>query len=165
LEFPVVFLVGLEQGLFPSFRSLDDPSAVEEERRLCYVGITRAQERLFISHACERRLYGNREMAQPSMFLDELPEELIEGNTIRNVVKRAVNASKKPVAPKTKPSMPQGSGDIDWVVGDKAVHESFGVGQVTHVFGTGKKICLAVKFPQGGQKIIDPKLVLLRKVE
>ncbi len=167
LEFPVVFLVGLEQGLFPSFRSLDDPSAVEEERRLCYVGITRAQERLFISHACERRLYGNREMAQPSMFLDELPEELIEGNMIRNVVKRAVNASKKPVAPasKNKPSMPQGSGDIDWVVGDKAVHESFGVGQVTHVFGTGKKICLAVKFPQGGQKIIDPKLVLLRKVE
>jgi DNA helicase II / ATP-dependent DNA helicase PcrA len=165
LEFPVVFLVGLEQGLFPSFRSLDDPSAVEEERRLCYVGITRAQERLFISHACERRLYGNREMAQPSMFLDEMPEELIEGNMIRNMVKRAVNASKKPVAPKTKPSMPQGSGDLDWVVGDKAVHESFGVGQVTHVFGTGKKICLAVKFPQGGQKIIDPKLVTLRKVE
>jgi DNA helicase II / ATP-dependent DNA helicase PcrA len=165
LEFPVVFLVGLEQGLFPSFRSLDDPSAVEEERRLCYVGITRAQERLFISHACERRLYGNREMAQPSMFLDELPEELIEGNTIRNVVRRAVNASQKPVAPKTKPSMPQGSGDIDWVVGDKAVHDSFGVGQVTHVFGTGKKICLAVKFPQGGQKIIDPKLVMLRKVQ
>ncbi len=165
LEFPVVFLVGLEQGLFPSFRSLDDPAAVEEERRLCYVGITRAQERLFISHAGERRLYGNREMAQPSMFLDELPDELIEGNTIRNVVKRAVNASKKPVAPKTKPSMPQGSGDIDWVVGDKAVHDSFGVGQVTHVFGAGKKICLAVKFPQGGQKIIDPKLVTLRKVE
>ncbi len=165
LEFPVVFLVGLEQGLFPSFRSLDDPAAVEEERRLCYVGITRAQERLFISHACERRLYGNREMAQPSMFLDELPDELIEGNTIRNVVRRAVNDSKKPVAPKTKPSMPQGSGDVDWVVGDKAVHDSFGVGQVTHVFGTGKKICLAVKFPQGGQKIIDPKLVLLRKVQ
>ncbi len=164
LEFPVVFLVGLEQGLFPSFRSLDDPAAVEEERRLCYVGITRAQERLFISHACERRLYGNREMAQPSMFLDEFPDELIEGNTIRNVVRRAVNESKKPVAPKTKPSMPQGSGDVDWVVGDKAVHDSFGVGQVTHVFGTGKKICLAVKFPQGGQKIIDPKLVTLRKV-
>jgi DNA helicase II / ATP-dependent DNA helicase PcrA len=167
LEFPVVFLVGLEQGLFPSFRSLNDPSAVEEERRLCYVGITRAQERLFISHACERRLYGNREMAQPSMFLDEMPDELIEGNTIRNVVRRAVNAGKKPVAPasKNKPSMPQGSGDIDWVVGDKAVHDSFGVGQVTHVFGTGKKICLAVKFPQGGQKIIDPKLVTLRKVQ
>jgi DNA helicase II / ATP-dependent DNA helicase PcrA len=164
LEFPVVFLVGLEQGLFPSFRSLDDPAAVEEERRLCYVGITRAQERLFISHACERRLYGNREMAQPSMFLDEFPDELIEGNTIR-VVKRSISTSSKPVAPKTKPSMPQGSGDIDWVVGDKAVHDSFGVGQVTHVFGTGKKICLAVKFPQGGQKIIDPKLVTLRKVK
>ena len=58
LEFPVVCLVGLEQGLFPSYRSLDDPASLEEERRLCYVGITRAKERLFLSHACERRLWG-----------------------------------------------------------------------------------------------------------
>jgi DNA helicase-2/ATP-dependent DNA helicase PcrA len=73
LEFPVVFLVGLEQGLFPNFRSLEDPAATEEERRLCYVGITRAKERLFISYARERRLYGNREPASPSLFLGELP--------------------------------------------------------------------------------------------
>ncbi|MBE9030130.1 DNA helicase PcrA [filamentous cyanobacterium LEGE 11480] len=166
LEFPVVFLVGLEQGLFPSFRSLDDPSAIEEERRLCYVGITRAQERLFISHACERRLYGNREIATPSLFLDEMPENLLESNTVRSRAKRWETSDiSKPAAPKTKRSMPQGSGITDWVVGEKAVHDSFGVGQVTHVFGTGKKMCLAVKFPTAGQKILDPKLVPLRKVE
>ncbi len=80
LEFPVVFLVGLEQGLFPNHRSMDDPAALEEERRLCYVGITRAQERLFISYARERRLYGSREPASPSLFLAELPRELMESN-------------------------------------------------------------------------------------
>ncbi|MCY7273723.1 MAG: UvrD-helicase domain-containing protein, partial [Phormidesmis sp. CAN_BIN44] len=95
LEFPVVFLVGLEQGLFPSFRSLDDPAAIEEERRLCYVGITRAQERLFISYARERRLYGNREMAQPSAFLKEMPKELMESN-ITTTVKGTKSTVAKP---------------------------------------------------------------------
>lgn len=81
LEFPVVCLVGLEQGLFPSYRSLDDPASLEEERRLCYVGITRAKERLFLSHASERRLWGGmREAAVPSVFLSELPEELVQGS-------------------------------------------------------------------------------------
>ena len=80
LEFPVVCLVGLEQGLFPSYRSLDDPASLEEERRLCYVGITRAKERLFLSHASERRLWGGmREAAVPSVFLSELPEALVQG--------------------------------------------------------------------------------------
>ncbi|MEB3173522.1 MAG: UvrD-helicase domain-containing protein, partial [Cyanobacteriota bacterium] len=85
LEFPVVFLVGLEQGLFPSYRSLDDPSSLEEERRLCYVGVTRAKERLFLSHASERRLWGGmREPAVPSVFLSELPPELIQGDVPRS---------------------------------------------------------------------------------
>jgi DNA helicase-2/ATP-dependent DNA helicase PcrA len=81
LEFPVVFLVGLEQGLFPNFRSLEDPAATEEERRLCYVGITRAKERLFISYARERRLYGHREPASPSLFLGELPVDYVTTNS------------------------------------------------------------------------------------
>ncbi len=79
LEFPVVFLVGLEQGLFPNFRALNDPVALEEERRLCYVGITRAKERLFLTYASSRRLYGHqREPAMASMFLDELPHHVIQ---------------------------------------------------------------------------------------
>jgi len=97
LEFPVVFLVGLEQGLFPGYRSLSDPAALEEERRLCYVGITRAQERLYLSHARERRLYGSREPAMPSQFLSELPEELLITQRVsrQTYTKTAVNSGVK----------------------------------------------------------------------
>ncbi len=77
LEFPVVFLVGLEQGLFPHTRSLRDPIALEEERRLCYVGITRAQEQLFLTYATERMIWGSLDRFQPSQFLTELPPDLI----------------------------------------------------------------------------------------
>ena len=81
LEFPVVCLVGMEQGLFPSYRSLDDPSSLEEERRLCYVGLTRAKEKLFLFHASERRMWGGmREPAIASIFLSEIPEELVKGD-------------------------------------------------------------------------------------
>ena len=81
LEFPVVCLVGMEQGLFPSYRSLDDPSSLEEERRLCYVGLTRAKEKLFLFHASERRMWGGmREPAIASTFLSEIPEELVKGD-------------------------------------------------------------------------------------
>ena len=80
LEFPIVFLVGLEQGLFPHFRSLNDPVALEEERRLCYVGVTRAQEQLFLSHARERFFWGSRERKIASQFLSEIPKDLISSN-------------------------------------------------------------------------------------
>ena len=80
LEFPIVFLVGLEQGLFPHFRSLNDPIALEEERRLCYVGVTRAQEQLFISCATERYFWGSRECKPPSQFFSEMPKDLVSSN-------------------------------------------------------------------------------------
>ncbi len=163
LEFPVVFLVGLEQGLFPNYRSLEDPAATEEERRLCYVGITRAQERLFLSHARERRLYGNREPASPSLFLEELPAELLSGNrrlpSTRQIRRLPPQARPSPTAPSPK-------GDLgDWQVGDVVVHQGYGAGQVTHIFGAGNKTCLAVEFPGQGRKIIDPKLTRLQRAE
>ncbi len=166
LEFPVVFLVGLEQGLFPSYRSLDDPAAMEEERRLCYVGITRAQERLFISYARERRLYGSREPASPSAFLAELPKEMLESNAASAIPSRWTkatsefkkrNSSEASTAPNTHES--------DWAVGDRVVHKAFGQGQVTHIFGAGNKICIAIKFPGMGQKIVDPKLTPLDRLD
>jgi len=80
LEFPQVFLVGLEEGLLPHHRSIDEDPEVAEERRLCYVGITRARERLTISHCLKRRKYGTWEERQPSRFLAEIPAELFEGN-------------------------------------------------------------------------------------
>lgn len=166
LEFPVVFLVGLEQGLFPNFRSLEDPTALEEERRLCYVGITRAQERLFISHARERRLYGSREPASPSLFLAELPRELLTSNVATAIPTRmtqGIAAAKRQGA--AVASARPNSHENDWTVGDRIVHKAFGVGQVTHIFGKADKICLAIKFPGLGQKIIDPKITVLQRVE
>ncbi len=73
LEFPIVFLVGMEEGLFPSQRSVEDEGRLEEERRLAYVGITRARERLFITHAESRRMHGTEMLARPSRFLAEIP--------------------------------------------------------------------------------------------
>ena len=164
LEFPVVFLVGLEQGLFPSYRSLDDPGAIEEERRLCYVGITRAQERLFISHARARRLYGNREPAQPSLFLAELPRDLLETNNAAAIPKKFTQGTKAAATPKAK-FQPRDNDPTEWVVGDKVMHESFGVGTVTHVFASATKLHLGIKFPQSGHKILDPRIAPMRKVD
>ncbi|AFY44762.1 DNA helicase PcrA [Nostoc sp. PCC 7107] len=155
LEFPVVFLVGLEQGLFPSYRSLNDPASLEEERRLCYVGITRAQERLHLSHARERRLYGSREPALRSQFLDELPPELLTSN----------NKSRQTYTKTTATNDEQQQGSQNWQVGDQVLHKTFGIGEITHVFGTANKISVAIKFASLGQKIIDPRLAHLQKVD
>jgi DNA helicase II / ATP-dependent DNA helicase PcrA len=170
LEFPVVFLVGLEQGLFPSYRSLDDPAAIEEERRLCYVGITRAQERLFITHARARRLYGNREPATPSLFLGELPTELMETNTpppSSGSAKWAKSLGKSSSQPAKDPKpkfQPRDNAPQEWLVGEKVVHDSFGVGQVTHVFASANKLHLGIKFPESGHKILDPRMAPMKKV-
>lgn len=166
LEFPVVFLVGLEQGLFPNYRSLEDPAALEEERRLCYVGITRAQERLFISYARERRLYGSREPASASLFLAELPKDMLETNAVAAIPARWTT----PVAEfrKRSASINPNQTNIhenDWSVGDRVTHKAFGAGQVTNIFGAGNKICLAIKFPGVGSKIIDPKITSLERME
>ena len=166
LEFPVVFLVGLEQGLFPNFRSLEDPAATEEERRLCYVGITRAKERLFLSYARERRLYGAREPASPSLFLGELPVDLITTNAGLGLPQRWTTAGGEARKKKEAAAKPgSGAHELDWSVGDVVVHKAYGAGEVTHIFGAGNKICLAIKFPGQGRKIIDPKISALQRAE
>jgi DNA helicase II / ATP-dependent DNA helicase PcrA len=163
LEFPVVFLVGLEQGLFPGFRSLADPMQLEEERRLLYVGITRAQEKLFLTHAQERRLYGNREPASPSQFLAELPKELLIGtgaNKLPTYRRISSMSNLEDLEKETKTANQAKRSQVaeKWQVGDRLVHESFGEGEVTHMFGEGEKKFIAVKFPKMGRKIINPKL-------
>ncbi|MEO0456746.1 MAG: DNA helicase PcrA [Cyanobacteria bacterium P01_A01_bin.114] len=166
LEFPVVFLVGLEQGLFPSFRSLEDAAAIEEERRLCYVGITRAQERLFLTYARERRLYGNmREIATPSMFLSELPVDSILTNSATTLPERWTTSPREAKLrnPQPKTNKP-GTHEDDWEVGEKVNHQAFGEGKITHIFGAGNKICLAIHFPGIGKKIIDPRMSAIEKV-
>ena len=181
LEFPVVFLVGLEQGLFPSYRSLEDPAAMEEERRLCYVGITRAKERLFLSHASERRLWGGlREPAVPSIFLSELPEEFVQGDLPRSggaAIRRENRLERLTRVDRDASARVAGGGEAGrpanavrrttsraastgkaWGVGDRLLHSSFGLGTVTHLFGSGEKISIAVKFEGMPPKILDPRL-------
>lgn len=155
LEFPVVFLVGMEQGLLPHNRTLNDPLEIEEERRLCYVGVTRAQEQLFLTYTRERRLWGNREPAVSSQFLMELPGELINSN-----INVASTYCRRTPAQKTLPGQ-----EIDWSVGDRVLHSEFGAGEITHVLGSGKKATLAVKFISMGVTKIIPKVAPMEKVE
>ena len=165
LEFPVVFLVGMEQGLFPNFRSLDDPRAIEEERRLCYVGITRAQELLFLTHTRERRLWGGyREHCTPSLFLGELPTHLLAGSTKKT--KTGKTAAKTSNSTANSGSSPQGNHpqSTDWKTGERVFHHAFGVGEITHVLGVGDKTNLAIKFVGLGRKIIDPRTAKLQRV-
>ncbi|MBV5261888.1 DNA helicase PcrA [Synechococcus moorigangaii CMS01] len=172
LEFPVVFLVGLEQGLFPHSRSLNDPVALEEERRLCYVGLTRAQEQLFLSYTRERYMWGYREPAVASQFLAELPEELVTSN----------GRSPAPLPPKQSPkvisiSQKQRSysrrerqaartevAQQKWAIGDRVHHNVFGEGEVIKIFGDDKKTNLAIQFPNLGKKIIDPRVAPMKKL-
>jgi DNA helicase-2/ATP-dependent DNA helicase PcrA len=154
LEFPVVFLVGMEQGLFPHTRTLNDPLSLEEERRLCYVGITRAQEQLFLTHARERRLWGAREPAVASQFLYELPEELVSSNLKTSAYRRRTHRQ-----PKVE------SANINWSVGDRVFHQEFGEGEVTHILGSGNKITLAIKFPSLGATKIMSQTTPMEKID
>lgn len=157
LEFPIVFLVGMEDGLFPNFRSLEDPKDLEEERRLCYVGITRAQERLFLTYASERRLWGYYEKRMPSRFLMELPADMLQGNAVS---KSRAKSSGNATVQKYKNT----GGHNNWKVGERVFHQYFGIGRITLIVGSGDKICLAVKFPSV-TKIINPKHEPILRVE
>jgi DNA helicase-2/ATP-dependent DNA helicase PcrA len=171
LEFPVVFLVGLEQGLLPHSRSLQDAAALEEERRLCYVGITRAQELLYLTHARERRLWGSREPAARSQFLAELPKELLNSNVAGALPRTSsrqtsYSPSENTISRQQPGTSKRGESKVqNWQVGDRVLHPSFGVGDITHIFGSENKISVAIKFPGIGQKIIDPKIAKLQRVD
>jgi DNA helicase-2/ATP-dependent DNA helicase PcrA len=154
LEFPIVFLVGMEQGLLPHNRTLNDPLEIEEERRLCYVGITRAQEQLFLTYTRERRLWGYREPAIVSQFLQELPEDLITSN-----IHKSANSRRKIIA-----RTPDVNGDINWSVGDRVLHGKFGEGEITHILGSGKKATLAIKFISMGVTKIVPTITPMEKI-
>ncbi|KKZ11247.1 MAG: ATPase AAA [Candidatus Synechococcus spongiarum 142] len=173
LEFPVVALVGLEQGLFPNHRAMEDPAALEEERRLCYVGLTRAKDELHLFHARARRLWGGgREPAPPSCFLAELPEQVVEIQRARSsgvALRRQVYPDKllRSDRPEGKPKHPHDTGETTqtaWRAGDVLEHEQWGQGQVTHCFGAGSKMFLAVKFGRESPKVLDPRLAPIRRI-
>ncbi|MFN3926659.1 MAG: UvrD-helicase domain-containing protein [Pseudanabaenaceae cyanobacterium] len=157
LEFPVVFLVGLEQGLFPSSRSLNDPLSLEEERRLMYVGITRAQEYLFLCHARERRYYGNRNYCEPSQFLYELPVEYLQSAVTQKKYQDSMTTKLKAQI-QTQPD--------PWEVGDRIVHPQLGKGSVIRVMGNAPNITLAVRFDRtaGLLRWISPRTEKIRRL-
>ncbi|MGH9031979.1 MAG: DNA helicase PcrA [Acidimicrobiia bacterium] len=163
LEFPVVFLTGLEDGVFPHVRSLGDPDELEEERRLCYVGITRAQERLYLCHAWSRTLFGATDYYPPSRFLDEIPEELVQALGVERgrgigahreaVVSAALRRSEDGgVAPTAGASGGRGAEHLGLKIGDDVGHETFGEGVVLDLIGQGERTEALIQFRDVGEK-------------
>ncbi len=170
LEFPVVFIIGMEENVFPHSRSMADDEEMEEERRLAYVGITRAEQKLYLSSASYRTLYGRASYNSPSRFIAEISEDIIEtlseksgfsiggGSTAKNAspVRSAV---KKPVY-KTS-----GGDRMGWSPGDKAAHKTWGTGMVVSVKGTGEAVELDIAFPDPvGIKRLLAKFAPIEKV-
>lgn len=178
LEFPVVFLLGLEEGVFPHSRSLMDEEEMEEERRLAYVGITRAEQELFITNAQMRTLFGRTNMNPVSRFISEIPEELLEDlkpapksrTSFSSSARSAATAttSRKPTATFGRPvSAPSATGgdEIAWAVGDKASHKKWGIGTVVSVKGEGEGKELDIAFPSPtGIKRLLAKFAPIEKV-
>ena len=169
LEFPVVFLIGLEEGVFPHSRSLMEEAEMEEERRLAYVGITRAEQTLFLTNAQMRTLFGRTNMNPASRFISEIPEDLIEGveqeirtsfgsgsggrsfgssGTTFGAPKSSFTAPMSTRKPVMRPvAAASGGEDVGWKVGDKAEHGKWGIGTVVSVKGQGEGTELDIAFP------------------
>jgi DNA helicase-2/ATP-dependent DNA helicase PcrA len=143
LEFPVVFLAGVEEGLFPHQRSASDVSALEEERRLCYVGATRAMRHLYITYAEQRRLYGVDQYGQPSRFINELPAELVEEIRPRVQVSRPAFTRRANLEEAPSSNMRLGS---------RVRHAKFGDGVVLNFEGNGPQARIQVNFERQGTK-------------
>jgi len=150
LEFPLVFLVGLEEGLFPHQRSIESENDLEEERRLCYVGITRAEKQLVICYAEQRRLYGNTLYGIPSRFLKEIPDTLIE--EIRPKVKTYNNSLKSSYERETKKPLATRTNETGMRIGQQVSHAKFGEGVITDVEGSGSHARVQVNFVEVGSK-------------
>jgi DNA helicase-2/ATP-dependent DNA helicase PcrA len=157
LEFPVVFLTALEDGVFPHLRALGDPRELEEERRLAYVGITRAQKRLFLSRATVRTSWGQPAYNPPSRFLDELPGDTVHWSGVQPKLSSPRGSAQQRVAATglATGGLRGGIGNravISVDVGDRVSHDAFGLGTVVEVNGVGDKAQATVDFGSGGTK-------------
>lgn len=172
LEFPVVFLIGLEENVFPLSRALMEESELEEERRLAYVGITRAEQELFMTNAFSRTLYGRTQYNRPSRFIEEIEKDLIQSLGERQQPKAA------PFQPKVfKPGYTQPrqttvnskqtttAAGNQWQVGEKVNHKKWGVGTVVRTSGSAQDTELDVAFPQQGVKRLLAAFAPIEKIE
>lgn len=170
LEFPVVFLAGLDEGLFPHSRTLMDPEQIEEERRLAYVGITRAERQLYVTNAVTRTMYGRISAYMPSRFLGEIPPELVEEYKRKSAMPQSrmtavpgqqrVSILSKPVAT----SLPKKHAVTDsFAKGDKVRHKIWGIGTVLDVIGDGPNMQMKIQFPTKGVRQVVVKYAPLEK--
>ena len=149
LEFPLVFMCGMEDGLFPHQRSVADPQGLEEERRLCYVGITRAMQSLYITYAEQRRLHGMDNFAQQSRFIAEIPDEFVEEIRPRVQVARPMRAAaSRPSRGGTR----QPDNELGIRLGQQVRHKKFGDGVILNYEGQGAHARVEVNFESAGTK-------------
>ncbi|GAB6184098.1 UvrD-helicase domain-containing protein [Thermodesulfovibrio hydrogeniphilus] len=153
LEFPIVFIAGCEEGILPYFKALDDPQELEEERRLFYVGMTRAKDILFITSAKQRKLYSKTQNQEPSSFVKDIPSEYC--HCIRKDYSTFVPECKEKEATKVKPP---------FNIGCKVKHPTWGIGVVRDCYGEGDDLKVVVNFPGIGVKKLAPKIVNLQKL-
>lgn len=172
LEFPVVFLTGLDEGLFPHSRTLLDPSQVEEERRLAYVGITRAERQLYVTNATTRTMYGRISAYMPSRFLAEIPPQLMEDYHRKSAMPQSRTTAvpgKQRVSILTKPvasSLPKKHAVTDtFAKGDKVRHKIWGIGTVLDVIGEGTNMQMKIQFPTKGVRQVVVKYAPLEKIQ
>ncbi len=148
LEFPVVFLVGLEEDLFPSRQRVNQPSNIDEERRLCYVGMTRAMQSLTLSHATSRNLYGETIYSRNSVFLDEIPSSFLNhiknesGGNFYQGYKKSTNEGKSVAS----------TSDSIYSIGQVVKHAKFGMGTVVNYEGSGDSMRVQINFQKAGTK-------------
>ena len=181
LEFPAVFMAGMEEGLFPHSRTLLDDTEIEEERRTCYVGITRAECRLYLTYARQRTIYGRTEMSRPSRFLAEIPEELVEhkeadffgGTDLRapsNIwSERSTRTERKRYMPPPQHTAADGSvirpdASAAFQVGDAVRHSKWGDGRIVAISGSGEDAELSIAFPGEGIKKFVQKYAPILKL-
>lgn len=172
LEFPVVFLTGLDEGLFPHSRTLMDPAQVEEERRLAYVGITRAERQLYVTNAVTRTMYGRISAYMPSRFLAEIPPQFMEDYHRKSAMPQSRTTAvpgKQRVSILTKPvasSLPKKHAVTDtFAKGDKVRHKIWGIGTVLDVIGEGPNMQMKIQFPTKGVRQVVVKYAPLEKVQ
>lgn len=182
LEFPVIFLVGMEEGIFPLYRSLSNEKELEEERRLAYVGITRAKRKLYLTNAYSRMLYGRVQRNQPSQFVEEINDDLIKFENADSSGKaKSMNTPFAKAAAQTttftaqrrahglkhsakQESTGTGADKKAWKVGDKVQHKKWGQGMVVSVNGSGNDMELDIAFPNEGVKRLLAQFAPITKV-
>jgi DNA helicase-2/ATP-dependent DNA helicase PcrA len=148
LEFPLVFLGGMEEGLFPHRMSAEEPGRLEEERRLAYVGITRAMTQLYLTYAESRRLHGQDSYNRPSRFLMEIPQHLIAEVRMNGAVQRPYGTSSSTGSS----SLFQESHELGFRMGQRVAHGKYGEGVILQIEGGGDRAKIEVNFPEVGSK-------------